>query len=674
MKTKSAIRSGCLLFVLVLAGTLPSPAEDTADLILFNGKVITVDARSRILQAVAVSGDKILDVGTDAEIKSLAGPQCKMIDLKGKTVTPGLVDSHYHLMYFGAQFWPGYLDVRFPRVRSLADLLQVVGDRAAQLRPGEWISGNQGFTVLATDTLDRWVLDSVSPDNPVYLRHSSGQYSVVNSAALDSAGIGKDTPNPPGSVIRRNEEGEATGVLSHYPAENLVGQCATGYGDRTDEQKFEDIKIGQQLCLEAGYTSVQDVIVGNIEDIQLYKQFADSGLLKVRLYAMLYLDFPQQADSFAAHYTPGDSSGRFRFGGWKLAQDGGLAAGTMLMYDKSQGAAKASYPYHSQEDLNRMVKTLYNTGLQVAVHVSGDEGIDMTLTAFEEAVAANPRPDPRLRIEHGLFPSVSALERMKAGNIILSTQPQWIRWYADAYSRMVDDATLRRLLPLKTLLNNGVHVAFGCDVPASLYQEPKYAFYGATARRGSPSETVYNPEQKLTIQEALRIHTMGSAYAGFADSTTGSLEPGKFADIVIWSHDLYTMDPSESMELAAEMTIVGGEIVYDDGKNPVTPASAPLRPPDFPEQWSLSQNYPNPFNPSTTVQFKMSSAAEVRLKIADILGREIRILADRRLDAGTHSVRWDGSDDAGKQVPGGIYMLILESGNFRGARKIVLLK
>ncbi len=673
MKSKIPVCIRFFLIVLVFSSTGRFFAAGQADLILFNGKVVTVDARDRIHQAVAIQGDKILKTGSDAEIKPLAGPQCKTIDLKGKTVTPGLVDSHYHLMYYGAQFWPGYLDIRFPKVKSKAGLLQVVGDYAKQLKPGEWVSGNQGFTVEGTETLDRWDLDSVAPHNPVYLRHGSGQYSVVNSAALDTAGIDKNTPNPPGSVIRRDEQGEATGVLSHYPAENLVGQYATGYGDRTDEQKFEDIKIGQAHCLEAGYTSIQDVIVGNKEDIFLYKQFADSGLLKVRLYTMLYLDFPQQADSFAKYYTPIDS-GLFRFGGWKLAMDGGLAAGTLLMYDKTLSASKVSYQYHSQDELNRMVKTLYNTGLQVAVHVSGDEGIDMTLTAFEEAMNANPRPDPRLRIEHGLFPTAPALQRMKAGHIILSTQPQWITWYGDGYARMTDDATMKRLLPLKTMLDNGIRLAFGCDVPASLYQEPKFAFHGAVMRKGMLSETVYNPVQKLTILEALRIHTMGSAYAGFADSTTGSLESGKFADLVIWSHDLTTMDPSDAINLAAEMTIVGGEIAYDAGENPVTSVSALYDQKDIPEQCTLSQNYPNPFNPSTTIQFQTRVAADVELTIVDVRGRRIRTLAGQRYDAGVHSIQWDGLDDAGKEAGGGLYLVVLKSKDHRDIKKLVFLK
>jgi predicted amidohydrolase YtcJ len=539
-------------------------AADVADLIFFNGKVITVDAQDHIYQAIAIKGGKVLLVGSDQTVKASAGTQTRQIDLKGKTITPGLIDSHYHMMYYGAQFWPGYLNIRHPVVSNKADLLRVVGDRAKELKPDEWISGNQGFHLQAGETLDRWDLDAVAPNNPAYLRHGSGQYSAVNTKALDHAGITSTTPNPQSSVIGHDSQGQLNGLLFHYPAENLVGQHATGYGDRTAEQKLQDIEVGQQYCLRAGYTSVQDVIIGNTQDIQYYKDYSDTGKLKVRVYALLYLNTEDQARYQAANYKP-PSAERLKFGGWKLAMDGGLAAGTTLFYDKTMLASNMAYPYFSQEVLNRMVQVLHDTGLQVAVHVSGDQGMDMTVTAFEQAILKNPRPDPRHRIEHGMFPATSLLNRMKTSNIILSTQPQWIAWHGESYAAATSPAAMATLLPLKTLLSMGVPIAFGCDVPASLYQEPKWAFVGAVTRQDS-SGNAYTPDQKITIQQALRIHTMGSAYAGFAESTTGSLEPGKFADLVVWTNDPYTIPPEELVNLASDMTVVNGEIVYDSGK------------------------------------------------------------------------------------------------------------
>jgi predicted amidohydrolase YtcJ len=552
----------CVLFTMAAcvgpgSQALVSP-DNQADLILVNGKIITVDSQDNIAQAVAVKGGRIVKVGRNKEIKALAASGTTVIDLGGKAVTPGLIDAHYHLMYYGMQFWPGYLNIRFPAVNSKDDLLKVIEKRARQLKKGEWISANQGFHIKAHETLDRRDLDKAAPDNPVYLRHGSGQYAVVNSAALRIAGIDRKTPNPTSSKIVRDSNGEPTGVLSHYPAENLVGKHAPGYGDRSEEQIFESIERGQKLCLEAGYTSVQDVIVYNPRDIHAYVKFAESGRLKIRLYLMLFVHSEEQARQYIRQIKDFKSD-KVVFGGWKLAMDGGSGAGTMLMYDKSLAGSKMAYPYFSQEEFNRVVQLLHDTGLQVAVHVGGDQGIDMTLTAFEKAMNANPRKDPRHRIEHCLFPTPEALARIKKAGVVVSTSPQWILWHAGGYKAATSTKDMKNFLPLKTMLNRSIPLAFGCDVPASIYQEPKYAFGGAVLRRSKELEL--DQSECITVQEALRCHTMGSAYAGFAESTTGSLEPGKLADMVVWNHDPYTIEPKQMLELKPVKTIVEGKIL-----------------------------------------------------------------------------------------------------------------
>lgn len=558
-----------LLSALVIAASMVSgpellqAANDPADLILTNGKIITVDRHDSIAQAVAVKGGKIIRVGKNQEVKSLKGPQTVVVDLHGKTVTPGLVDAHYHVMYYGMQFWPGYLNIRFPAAKSKKDLLRIIGERAKQLKKGEWISANQGFHIRPDETLDRWDLDKVAPDNPMYLRHGSGQYAVVNSAALKIAGIDGKTPNPIGSKILHDRNGEPTGVLSHYPAENLVGKYAPGYGDRTEEQLFDSIERGQRLCLEAGYTSVQDVIVTSPKDIQAYVKFADSGRLKIRLYLLLYVSSEEQARQYI-QLARNFKSDKLVFGGWKLAMDGGPGAGTMLMYDKKTPGSKMAYPYFSQEEFNRIVKMLHDTGLQVAVHVGGDQGIDMTLTAFEEAMKANPRKDPRHRIEHCFFPTPEALSRIKKAGVVVSTSPQWIAWHGEMYQAAVTKQAMQNFMPLKTMLRRGIALAFGCDVPASIFQEPKHAFVGAVLRRTKKLEL--NRAERLSIQEALKCHTMGSAYAGFAESTTGSLGPGKFADMVVWNHDLYTLKVDQVRDLKPVKTIIHGAVLYEGKK------------------------------------------------------------------------------------------------------------
>jgi predicted amidohydrolase YtcJ len=549
------------LVVLLCLGFISVTLAGSADVVLFNGKIILVDAQDRTAQAVAIQNGVILKTGKNAEIKALAGPQCRMVDLQGRTVTPGLIDSHYHLLYYGAQFWPGFLNIRLPAVKNKTDLLRVVRDAAKELKPGQWVAANQGFHLGPGESLDRWDLDKVAPSNPCYLRHFSGQFAVVNSAALKIAGVDSKTPDPPSSKIMHNSKGEPTGVLSHYHAENLIAKYCPGYGDRSVEMSREDIERGQELCLQAGYTFAQDVIVSNPKDIEAYQAFAQSGKLKVRLYLMLYVINEEQARQFIKLVKPFKSD-MLTFGGWKLAMDGGPAAGTTLLYDRNCLGAKIAYPYHSQEEMNRLVKLLHDTGLQVAVHVGGDEGIDMTLTAFEAAMKANPRPDPRHRIEHCLFPTTAALARMKTDQVILSTQPQWIVWHSDGYHMATNDQIMQNFLPLKTALKMGIPLAFGCDVPASPWQEPKWAFAGAVLRRNKANRIV-GEKERLTVAEALRVHTMGSAYAAFREKQTGSLQEGKWADLTVWSHDLYSMKPEQLQQLTAVMTIVNGKIVYE---------------------------------------------------------------------------------------------------------------
>ena len=227
MNTRVCILSASI--ILMVFCSMPLQAlDEPADLILVNGKIITVNSQDLIAEAIAVKDGKIIKVGSNREIKTLAGSPCKLIDWRGKTVTPGVVDSHYHVIYDGMQFWPGFVNIRVPAVQSKSDLLHIVGNKAKQLKKGEWISANQGFHIKPDETLDRWDLDKVAPDNPAYLRHGSGQYAVVNTAALKIAGIDRNTPDPVSSKVMHDRSGEPNGVSSHYPAENLVAQHAPG--------------------------------------------------------------------------------------------------------------------------------------------------------------------------------------------------------------------------------------------------------------------------------------------------------------------------------------------------------------------------------------------------------------------------------------------------------------
>jgi len=534
-------------------------AAEPANLVLRNGKVITVDAADSIAQAVAIHGDEIMAVGSNAAIDLLTGPNTQVINLAGKTVTPGIIDAHLHALYYGRQFWEGFLNIRFPGIKSLSQLLAAIEARAQTTPAGGWISGNQGFYLTqGGGDFDKTELDAVAPNHPVYLRHGSGQYSIVNSQALTVAEIDKDgitTPNPFGGVIVRGPDGKPTGKLLHYPAENLVMLKADGYRDLSDETMENDIKRAQDLLLAAGITSVQDVIIGEPDHMRIYRNLAQRNELKLRVYMLLYINSEEQAQQYveALH---GNKSDFLTFGGWKLAIDGGPAAGTALMYDTSLPAARSAYYYYEPAMLNRIVKLLHETGLQISFHITGDKGIDEALDALEAAMGSSGGSASRHRIEHGLFIRPTSLQRIKDLGVVMSVQPQFITQFGDGYLAGTNEATMQYLMPFKTMLDEGVPLAFGCDVPAFPFHEPKWAFHGATLRRTALGN-VYNPEQRLNMHQALRAHTMGSAYAAFEEDRKGSIEVGKLADLVVWNQDLYSMsDPEQFADLEAVMIIV----------------------------------------------------------------------------------------------------------------------
>ncbi len=534
-------------------------AFEAADIVLFNGNIITVDAKDKVAQAMAVNNGKIVKVGSNEEVKSWIGNRTEIIDLKGKTVTPGLVDSHVHVMVYGMQYRPQFLNIRFPLTPTKAALMQLVADRAKTANPGEWIVGNQGFTLGLEHTPTRWELDEVAPRNPVLLRHNSGQHSTANSLALELAGITANSADPySGKIGRKAGTMEPNGLLFHYPAENLVNRVAQGISDLDTASLVGDVERGQLRCLAAGYTSGQDVIVPP-QRIAGYYAAAKDNRLTMRIQLMEYVSNEKEAEE-VLRKRESSTNPMLVTGGYKLAVDGGPAPKTMLMYDTNLEAAKLSYVYHDQAVLNRMTRMFHSAGHQVAFHAMGDRAIDMAVNAIEDALQAVPRANHRHRIEHCMFPTEKALERIKQLGIVVSVSPQWIRFHSDGYKGMTDEKTMQRFLPLKTMLNMRIPVAFGCDVPATIALEPKWAFIGAVGRTTNSRYTP-NPAEQLTIREALRMHTMGSAYAGFDEKIVGSLEEGKLADLVIWSHDLYSMTLAAMPSLAPERVMVGGKFV-----------------------------------------------------------------------------------------------------------------
>ncbi|MBI5464680.1 MAG: amidohydrolase, partial [Ignavibacteriales bacterium] len=456
------------------------------------------------------------------------------------------------------------LDIRPPKVRTKEDLLRVVKEATKTKPEGEWIYGCQGFLLMIKDSPTRWELDEVSPKHPVYLPHASGQYSVVNNLALKLGEVNRLTPQPYGGRIEKDEKtGEPTGRLMQYPAEDLVRRKIP---KPSVEEYEEAVRYAANLFLSHGITSVQDVIVYLRRHTKIYEQMAEKQILPVRLYILEYVDSLQRARQKAARH-PHLHSPMCTFGGWKLAIDGGPAAGTALMYDKSQPGSRRVFPLHRPEELNQIVKILHETGWQIAIHVVGDEGMDICLNAIEKAFTAPFSSRRRHRFEHANFPTERNLDRMQKLGIVASVQPSWIHLYGDGFRSSMGEAIANRTIPIKSFLNRGIPVAFSSDVPATMVFEPFWAFLGAVTRKTRSGKSLV-PSEAVTMKEALRAHTYAAAYAAFEENKKGSIEEGKLADLAVWEQNLYEVrpEPEAIKNLKVVVTILDGKIVYQDKK------------------------------------------------------------------------------------------------------------
>lgn len=543
--------------------TLPEIPSGPADLILRNGNILTVSANDSIAEAVSISKGIIQKVGTDSDVSSFISPGTQIMDLKGKTVTPGIIDAHNHMIYFGEQL-KYRLDIRPPRVVDKESLLRVLKEATRTTAEGDWIYGCQGFPLNIQNSPTRWELDEVSPKHPVFLPHFGGQYGVANSLALKLGEVNKWTPDPYGGKIERDEKTkEPTGRLIQYPAMNLIRRkipkpSISGYE--------EAIRYAADLFLPHGITSVQDVIVMLRQHTGIYEQMAEKQTLPVRLYILEYIDSLKKAREMTAlhHHFHNPMC---TFGGWKLAIDGGPAAGTALMYDKSQPGSRKAFPLHSPEEFNKIVKLLHESGFQIAIHAVGDEAVDICLDAFEKAIKATSPSRYRHRIEHANFPTQRNLDRMAKLGIIASVQPSWIHRYGDSWRRSLGDETTNRTIPVKSFLKMGIPVAFSSDVPATMVFEPFWGFLGAVTRKTRSGKSLI-PSEAITMKEALRAYTYTGAYAAFEEKEKGSIEEGKLADMAVWEQNLYTVQPEqeEIKALKVLMTILNGKIVYQDKK------------------------------------------------------------------------------------------------------------
>ena len=533
-------------------------AQAPADLVLVNGKIWTVDDKRPEVEAVAVLGNRIAAVGSTEEIRKWIGANTRVIDLQGKRVAPGFNDSHVHFLDGGM----GLASVQLRYTRTPEEFRDRIRDFAAKLPKGRWIlNGNWDHENWTPPALpSRRLIDAVTPDNPVFINRLDGHMCLANSLALKLAGVTRETPDPPGGTIVRDAGGEPTGVLKDA-AMNYVYKVIPS---PSEEVMAEAIRAALAYAAENGVTSVQDMSASP-EVFGAYQKLLANGELTARVYGIQPLSEWGRLARVGVRAWFGND--KLKIGGLKGFADGSLGSTTALFFEPYLDAPKTSgLPSDEMFPEGKMLNNILDAdraGLQVAVHAIGDKANKTILDVFAEVVKRNGARDRRLRIEHAQHLRPEEIKRFGAERVIASMQPYHAiddgRW---AENRIGPNRA-KGTYAFRSLLDAGATLAFGSDWFVAP-MEPLMGIYGAVTRRtldGKRSQG-WVPEQKITVAEAVRAFTMGSAYASGDEKVKGSIEVGKLADLVVLSADIFKIDPVEIEKAKVVMTIFDGKVIY----------------------------------------------------------------------------------------------------------------
>jgi len=565
-------------FALALVGCQLARREPAPDLLLLNGVVITVDATDRIAEAVAIRGEKIIAVGSDAEIGALAGPDTLRIDLAGRAVTPGLIDAHAH-------FSPGpfnrldMIDLSYPETTSIRDVQTAIAARAKEVAADQWIQGrgwDEGKLVERRLIVAR-DLDAVVPDRPVWLSQTMGHYGVANSEALRRAKIGRDTPDPPGGTIDRDADGEPTGVLKET-AQDRVTELIPPLTPADRERAIREM-VGafNSECM----TGVKDPGISDAT-WNAYERVRAAGELSVRVFPLWdggrSLDHARALVAKLSAMAPSDDPDdiiRSRVRGVKVYADGSGGARTAWMYDEwnvdvtGTDVGNRGYPNADPDVLRAMIRMYHDAGLHVSTHAIGDRTIDLVVDTYTEAMRENPKRGLRHGIIHANVPTDHAIDAMvalqrdyDAGYPEPSATFVW--WIGDTYAGNFG-ARARRLNPFATFERRGIVWANGSDYSVTPFPA-RYGIWAAVARK--PALGVYGGDpfgrgEAVGVRTALRAATLWPARQLFLESKIGSIEAGKYADLAVWDRNPYAVATDALEDMRCEITLFGGTVVFE---------------------------------------------------------------------------------------------------------------
>jgi predicted amidohydrolase YtcJ len=555
---RELLREALALATLPLAGrpALAALVREQPALILRGGQVITMDPRQPKAEALAIAGERIVAVGSNAEVDALAGSAVQKADLGGKTVVPGFIDAHSHPAYSGRRHLR-FIDCD---LRSIAAIQDAVRERAAKTPPGEWVVG---FKYDDTKTAERRFitredLDAAAPRHPVYIGHRGGHTGYVNSLALEKAGIAESSPDPEGGkFVRDPATGRLTGRLLERAAE-IYEQKIPAFGTTTRDEDRTAVKLISSMLAKTGITSVTDAY-GSPEDLAAYQDAREAGDLGTRIYCMI--GYSHLDRMLAAGVRTGLGDDWVRVGGMKATCDGSI----------SERTARLSQPYVGRPDDFGMIvadadelygyaRKAHEAGWQVGIHANGDVGIGIVLDLYERLQRELPRRDPRFRIEHCTVITDELVRRIGALGVIPTPFATYVYFHGEKMPEYGEER-LNSMFALRSFLDAGVRPTMASDYPPGPF-EPMMALQSMVTRAAMDGR-VWGPRQKIGVEEALRICTLNGAYASFEEHLKGSLEPGKLADLVVLGRDPLTEDPSSLITIPVERTMVGGRWVYE---------------------------------------------------------------------------------------------------------------
>jgi len=553
--------------ILVFALSCAAPGEAPADLILRGGQIITMDDAFGNIEALAARDGVIIAVGTDSEIEGFIGPDTRIIELDGRTATPGFIEGHGHFTGIGRSL----MNIDLREARSWDEIVEKIRAVAAQREPGDWILGwgwhQEKWDAPPSPAVEGYpvhdALSAATPDNPVLLKHAAGSHAgIVNARVLEITAIDNTTTNPAGGTILRHADGRATGVLR----ETAYGIALRAYDEamaqlgesELDRLARREIELANAECLKKGVTSLHDA-GSSFDDVNRFRAMYDEGKLDVRLWVMLNEPNEALAEKMAGYRTIGAAGGRLTVRAIKRIADGALGThGAWLLepYVDHDSVGLATTPVESLRETARLARA---HGFQFAVHAIGDRANRETLDIFEAAYEGGE--DLRWRIEHAQHLSLSDIPRFGALGVIASMQG--VHCTSDAPwvpSRIGDRRAEEGAYVWRKLIESGALIVNGTDAPVEDV-DPLANFYSSVTRRDRNGEVFYG-DQVLTRVEALASMTTNAAYAAFEEDVKGKLIPGMLADIVVLSQDILTVSDDELLATRVDHSIVGGQVLY----------------------------------------------------------------------------------------------------------------